>query len=650
MPKKVKKSKAQLEEERLLAEEAERKAKELDDKRLADEAEKQRLETLRINAERVEFRKAELERLLLEYNDIEDMKKSFNQQLLAEEAKEAAKLEWLKYVEPSDEPDASSEKDINTFMSLITENPVQDFKDVLELTKRVENVAKSVEAIWADSVTKIDNNARSQAEDYMRQFSNLILEKVDLATSHLLRFSDMHVNPDRHELQVEESANGLAIGLWASFADIRPLRKSVQFEKLHVQIDIPKQILQHDARFIHRVIRTPIETASYLAYHPDSMTIQRGRTERYVVGDLLIMDILRPPPTSFTLRAKKWTIRDRSAQSLTLQRSPYPSSVACKCQFKIPQSLFMTDDTTVALWDENEKQWTEDGVTDFHFSENSRHVQFSTTAVGVFALVKYRTSGLPYKSWSLQPIRSVSDAVGTSVTSKNGPYYEQHARFTIQTQHERVIIDIVGTKSRLIEPNVSQTADMIGVDWSTGALLRQLQRRGINLFPTAMEASRCEQIAKPNKYTALEETVLGEMARCAAALDFQSTDWSGSLSHSQVALLVRETAAYTGGDTFDFEAVVAEADKDSISYQHAPNQGELPGSGIKFTVVFGNEYGDKSAYSSEPRPGEVTHLSLTEALSRQVMPEVKYRISRTNVRFQKAVLTLLKVVRPLSLS
>lgn len=650
MAKKAKKTKAQLEEERLLAEEAERKAKELDDKRLAEEAEKQRLETLRITAERIEFRKSELERLIQEYNEIEDRRKSFVQQLQAEEAKEAAQLEWLKYVEPSDEPDASSEKDINTFLSLINENTVQDFKDVLELTKRVESVAKSVEAIWADSVTKNDNSSRSQAEDYMKQFSGLILAKVDIATAHLLRFADIHVNPDKHELQAEESADGLAIGLWASFNETRPLRKSVVFEKLHVQVDIPKQILQHDARFIHRVIRTPIETLSYLAYHPDAGTIQQGQTERYVVGDLLIMDILRPPPASFGLRAKKWTIRDRSAQSLALQRSLYPSSVACKCSFKIPDTLFMTDDTTIALWDENERQWTEDGVTDFHYSENNRQVMFNTTAVGLFALVKHRTSGLPYKSWSLKPIRAVEEAASASAVSKAGSNYEQHARFTIQTQHAGVVIDVIGTKCRLIEPNVPQTADIVGIDWSTGALVRQLQRRGINLFPTAMEAGRCDLIAKPNKDSTLENTVLAEMARCAAALDFQSTEWSRALPGSQVAALVRETAAYTGGDTFDFETVLAETDQASVSYQHAPNQGDLPGDGIKFTVVFGNEYGDKSSYSIEPRPGEVTHLSLTEAIGRQVMPEAQHRINRTNVRFQKAVLTLLKVVRPLSLS
>ena len=65
-PKKSKKSKAELEEERIAREEEERKAKILEDKRAAEEAERQRLENLRIQAERKAFREAEIVRLVEE--------------------------------------------------------------------------------------------------------------------------------------------------------------------------------------------------------------------------------------------------------------------------------------------------------------------------------------------------------------------------------------------------------------------------------------------------------------------------------------------------------------------------------------------------------------------------------------------------------
>jgi hypothetical protein len=62
-PKKAKKTKAELEEERLQKEEEDRKAKILEDKRLAEEAERNRIEQIRIKGERKVYREAEVARL-----------------------------------------------------------------------------------------------------------------------------------------------------------------------------------------------------------------------------------------------------------------------------------------------------------------------------------------------------------------------------------------------------------------------------------------------------------------------------------------------------------------------------------------------------------------------------------------------------------
>ena len=88
MPKKVKKTKAQLDEERLLAEEEARKAKEIEDKRLAEESERQRVENLRIAAERGAFRKSEMLRLTEEYNIMEDERKDREYKMNAENVAE----------------------------------------------------------------------------------------------------------------------------------------------------------------------------------------------------------------------------------------------------------------------------------------------------------------------------------------------------------------------------------------------------------------------------------------------------------------------------------------------------------------------------------------------------------------------------------
>lgn len=89
-PKKSKKSKAELEEEKLAREEEERKARIAEEKRIAEENEKRRLEDLRIEAEHKAFRKDELERLGKEYIEYVDDAKSREQQLLAEEKQEVS--------------------------------------------------------------------------------------------------------------------------------------------------------------------------------------------------------------------------------------------------------------------------------------------------------------------------------------------------------------------------------------------------------------------------------------------------------------------------------------------------------------------------------------------------------------------------------
>jgi hypothetical protein len=89
-PKKSKKSKAELEEERLAREEEERKNRALEEKKRAEEEEKRRLEELRIQAEKKVLRGLEIERLTNEYNEYLDDKSGRDQQLNAEEKNEVS--------------------------------------------------------------------------------------------------------------------------------------------------------------------------------------------------------------------------------------------------------------------------------------------------------------------------------------------------------------------------------------------------------------------------------------------------------------------------------------------------------------------------------------------------------------------------------
>lgn len=344
----------------------------------------------------------------------------------------------------------------------------------------IQQVGESIDKKWSDAVLKRRLSQQASAEDNASRCLRQMTAKIDKATAHFLRTAETKVN-DRSELLVEECSRGVSLGIWGSYADIRPIRKSVQFDQLGVQIDVPKQILQHDANFLFKVTRIALDPFSIQAYRPGVDASADSNMDKYVVGDLVTVDIVKQPSPSFNLRAKKWTIRDRSAASQTLQKSAYPSSVNCKAIFKVPEEVLMSDDVTVKVWDEEQKLWSDDGISDYQYIEATNSVQFYFTVVGTFALVKSRSVDFPYKKWSLQPVRTApSPADPNSVTQ----HYETTARFSLQTPRGMdVVVDIVGTKVKLVRPNTKFLADLIGVEMATGSLLKALLRRGVNLLP-----------------------------------------------------------------------------------------------------------------------------------------------------------------------
>lgn len=151
------------------------------------------------------------------------------------------------------------------------------------------------------------------------------------------------------------------------------------------------------------------------------------------------------------------------------------------------------------------------------------------------------------------------------------------------------------------------------------------------------------------------QEVMRQMSRCTSAFDFNSSSWSQSLPLSQIGVHVRESAVYTGGGDlglFDFECVLAEVDKMSESCMQASDVGDIPSSssGVKFTLVIGNAYGDKEDFSTMPRVGESSHLGILGAVNSRISPEAVDRVHRCNVRFQRTVYTLLSLINPLAMT
>ena len=107
----------------------------------------------------------------------------------------------MSYREPTDDFDATSEKELNTFLSISNETFYKDIKECIQFCGKIEGVSKAVQADWADSLAQGNEAARERTQMFLRRLSDLIFEKIDYSTSYLLRFIDNSLN-DRLEFQV----------------------------------------------------------------------------------------------------------------------------------------------------------------------------------------------------------------------------------------------------------------------------------------------------------------------------------------------------------------------------------------------------------------------------------------------------------------
>lgn len=96
----------------------------------------------------------------------------------------ASQKDWTKYRDPAEEPDARSERDMNTFLSVTSDMLLTSMSETMDFIRKIEIVADCVQIVWSDSLANGNLIVQSRSRGYIEQFSDMILEKVDSATAH----------------------------------------------------------------------------------------------------------------------------------------------------------------------------------------------------------------------------------------------------------------------------------------------------------------------------------------------------------------------------------------------------------------------------------------------------------------------------------
>ena len=479
---KSKKAKGLTPEEIAAKEEEARKQREHEEKLAAEELKRKEIEEAKLRAQLKAIRVEEVARLTEECEKRDNLVEKCRLQMQAALKLRNAEIEWSKFREAVDETDASNEKELNTFLALCKEVPVQDMNDALSLIKKLEVVTLSVRNHWSECLANQDAKGQSIAISYMSTFSTLMIELLDKGTSHYL-----NANTDKNDLFVEEIVGNVMIGLWGSRYTLP--RKKVEMEKLGVQLDIPKQLLSF--LYIHRVVRIPYEVFNMYPYDTStSSSVSSSQSKmmnssKIVVGDLYLIELVHPAKSSHDIISRKWVIRDNSRNSKSVKKSDYPCSATCKVSIRIPDTVVMSNDLRMAVWSEQMGEFTEDGITEFQYSEPTRTIAFYIVCTGTFALVKDRTADLPYKKCHLSPYRDLS-----------GSNYDKLCKFTVTVGQVELVINISGDVCFLSKSNVRPLTDLLNVSMSPGLLLFNLQRRGVNLMPTSLDLARVNMAVK----------------------------------------------------------------------------------------------------------------------------------------------------------
>jgi len=656
-----KKSKAELEAERLQKEEEERIAREAEKRRLEEERKRKEEEERKLREDQHKFRAEELEWLKEEVGEFEVEISGRNARLAKAEREEAEAEDWAKYVECNPLPDASREKEINTYLSELADTRVDDLTQALEVVKVAGEIASNV--VSHTSRMK----ARGELEDaaYHYKFATRLheaaVDKVDQATVKVLQYYDRWVRSDRNdsskqgECILSKQLHKTRYAVWINMSQKGFRIKPLDFSDVDLGTDVPKPITL--TRLAVRNLYMPYDWIS-----TSGSVLTENLMGLRSLGGLFMLELLQVPPP---LKSIKGAVIRLSTvvQMDRLERLNYPldgsTTVAAqyfRCQYKVSDEVLLSDDPRVAWWDPQKEGWNEEVVSEVTYTAETRSVRFHTIRVGAFALVQERRLDLPYKGWSLAPVFNLHEY-------QDPRDWVEECLLTIHTQRFMIVIQIKGTLCRLVQPNVAELEHLREKGREPGALLQGLFEAGINLMPKASdipdqseEEGEVSSDEKPTtlKTDGLEQVLCEEISSMAASFDFKASRWNQTLGPDRCCFNVRETSVFTGfagvgsSETLDYRMCLGEVDSASESCKNAPTVGTLPMSpGVKFSLVKCSDTAKKFDPTQVER-GTRTQVYLYNALKGTCTPEAAERVSESSVRFQQVVKQMLYLIRPFS--
>ncbi|KFV05058.1 Protein CASC1, partial [Pterocles gutturalis] len=139
---------------------------------------------------------------------------------------------WEHYLSCDGTPDPTVLREINTFMSLWCEDQNEDIQRVMEKGEQVLNLIEKLQFLLLDTPPdEITDEETVQYQKSILELQNLLHQKYNEATEHLLKTANMHEDSESGNMQAVIKDKNVTFCIWAN------LKKKVRF-KNHVFCDV----------------------------------------------------------------------------------------------------------------------------------------------------------------------------------------------------------------------------------------------------------------------------------------------------------------------------------------------------------------------------------------------------------------------------
>ncbi|NXK98004.1 CASC1 protein, partial [Formicarius rufipectus] len=428
-----------------------------------------------------------------------------------------------RYLSCDGTPDPTVLQELNTFMSLWREDHDEDVQLVMEKGAQVLNLIENLQLLLMDTPpNEMAGKAAAQYQESVLELQDLLQQKYNGATQHLLKTASMYEDSETGNMQAVIKDKNVTFCIWVN------LKKKVRF-KNHMfneaqhGFDLPKSLALSSiairilhTRYDHKSAVSLKETSNNTEDVKDTgeetekkseildrssqgiwlvfmcsfakvlmLNMEEEPRPKVVaaaaenvdlqqlvpVGGVFHIDALQVPPQ--VIEARDWSMVE--LLDVGLEVFPYSSEEAedatesaIQITLSLPEDVVYFDSPLVAWWDPSGQQWRTDGISKIRYEGQEKSITFEMGAFHTVALLQDAHLNMPYKAWELQP--AGLDEAFLRVTTF-------HATIQIQIKGHQCMLSSVAVEEKDVLSHITGK-------WMSPLTLRAaLKRGGVNIFP-----------------------------------------------------------------------------------------------------------------------------------------------------------------------